>query len=156
MTELDHICLHEGIGVIRFGASKDDVIDILGTEFEEESFVEGHISISYPDHQVTFTFWEDFDLRLGYIGTERKSAKLLGESLIGLRNDRVKTFITESLKCPITEESGCEHEDGHIQEWLDVDDKSLVFWFTDDVLYQIEWSCAWVDGDTPDWPKVRI
>ena len=149
MSELDPISLHEGVSSILFGVSKDEVINLLGTEYEEVLDDEGNLRISYPTLGLEFSFWVDDNDRLGVISTSRKFSTLLGENLIGCTKSEVGTFIKIYLKCPITELDGCIHEDGEVQEWIDVDSRDLSFWFLNHSLYQIDWTCAWVDGDTP-------
>ena len=152
MSELDSIRLHQGIGTFLFGVSKADVINALGTEYEEIRGLDGDFDLSYPALGLEFTFWADFDHRLGIITSLRKSATLLGNKLLGSSEKAIADFIKNELKDVITDHDGCIHEDGTVQDWIDVDGLGLSFWFYDDSLYSINWTCAWKDGDTPSWP----
>ena len=151
MIDIDTIMIHEGINGIRFGMPRNDVLSKINSEHIEETDTEGDIDIIYQKLNLIFTFWKDYEFKLGSIQSERKDSILLGSKLIGSTKEQIKSFIYNELDSEITEEDGCEHEDGHIQEWLEADDKSLSFWFTNNSLYQICWTCAWADNDTPKW-----
>ena len=103
---------------------------------------------------LNFSFWADFENRLGFVSTYRKSATINGENLFDSSKDEVESFIQDCLKGEITDRDGCIHEDGTVQESIDVDSRGLSFWFLDDSLYLIDWTCDWLDGDTPIWPSI--
>ncbi len=104
----------------------------------------------YDDLALEFTFWGDFEVRLGSISTRRSGASLLGWSVTGQSMETVRDFVASSLDAEVSEEKSVVHDDGHIQSWLEVDAPNLTFWFRDGVLYLVDWTCPWV-GDTPDW-----
>lgn len=151
ITNIDTIKLHEGIHNIQFGMSKNDILNRLDSEYIEKTDEYDDIDIIFPKLNLRFTFWKNYDYKLGYIESERKKSTLLGIKLIGSSKDGIRAFIKNKLNSEITEESGCEHEDGDIQEWIEVDKKSLCFWFMNNSLYQICWSCEWVNNDMPKW-----
>jgi len=152
MIDLDTICPQKGVGTLRFGSKKQALVELLGHAFVETQDEYGDVEIVYPQAKMRFWYWSDFDFRLGCIESERLTSKLLGTRLIGLDKPAVKRFINDRIKSGITEEDGCEYDDGETLDWIDADDKSLFFWFRNGKLYQIGWTCAWSDGNTPIWP----
>jgi hypothetical protein len=129
---------------------KNEVLTRLDSEYIEETNEDGDEYIIFSKLNLRFTFWKDYDYKLGYIESERKESTLLGVKLIGSTKDNIRAFVQNQLNSEIIEESACEHEDGHIQEWIDVDNKSLIFWFSNNSLYQISWSCESVNNE-PKW-----
>ena len=53
----------------------------------------------------------------------------------------VREFIKDTLHLSVQEEEGCEYTNGEIQEWIDVKEHFLMFWFRDDALYLIDLGC---------------
>lgn len=153
--DVDTICLSRGVGDLFFGMKKTEIVDALGDEYSEETYEFGDVELEYTQLGLCFTLWEDSEFRLGMIASERTTAVLFGEQLVGRNKKDVKGFIEEKLHCRISEEDGCEHEDGSIQEWIEVEESNVSFWFQDDSLYSIDWTCAWIDSDTPKWPSKR-
>lgn len=143
--------VHEGIGEILFGMFKENILNNFDSRHLEELDDSGDVDIHYPELGLSFTFWKEFKGRLGSITSNRENTTLSGVKLIGRNKNDVRKFINSKLKSGISEENGCEHEDGDIQEWIDADDKSLSFWFLNDRLYQICWSCEWADNEQPKW-----
>ena len=148
---LDAINLPEGVGNLTFGMTKSDIVKLLGDNFKERIETDGDLELEYEHLSIRCTFLKEFDYRLGVITTERKKATLCGEILFGKSKSQLRRFIREKLKGDISEEDGCIHEDGHIQEWIDVSEKNILFWFRNDELYLIDCFCSWADDDTPIW-----
>lgn len=155
IMNLDAICLLQGIDELEFGMERTSIIATLGNEYSEEIDESGDVKIEYSKFGLEFTFWSDEGFRLGVISTERDTSTLHEKCLIGKSKEDLKLFIKEELNGVISEEDGCEHEDGHIQEWIEVDSHSVSFWFRNDALYQIDWMCDWVDDETPKWPAKK-
>lgn len=137
---------------MHFGMRKDEVTTILGSHFQESIDEFGDVNIVYPNLELEFTFWADFEFCLGYITSLRETVLLQGKKLIGSTQAQIRLFIDLHLKAKITEEDGCSHEDGLIQDWISVDQFGVTFWFYDNTLYSIDWTCKWVDSETPKWP----
>ena len=152
---LDTIRLSQGIGDLSFGMKKMAIVSALGNEYSEDTNEFGDVDLQYTQLGLCFTLWKDSAFRLGRIDSERETAVLCGEQLIGGSKEDVRRFVQEKLHRMISEEDGCEHEDRSIQEWIEVDESNVTFWFRNDALYSIDWMCAWTDEDTPKWPTKR-
>ena len=139
--DIDSILVHKGIGNILFGMSKQEILDCIDSEYIEEVDEDGDIDIIFPSLGLRFTLWKDFDLKLGAIESFRQKIEIHGVNLYGKTKKEIRSFILDQMSCNISNEDGCEHEDGDIQEWIDVDSISSSFWFMNDSLSQIYWSC---------------
>lgn len=149
MGDIDNIIPNSGLEMISFGCSPDSVRDLLGSPDSNETDEYGDKTLEYHSLGLCFTFWGDYDNRLGYIGTERQSASLNAVRLIGQAKGEVISYVEEILVAKRTEMAGCEHEDGRIQEWFDVDSLNLTFWFMDGSLSSIAWTCPWASEEAP-------
>ena len=150
--DLDEIRPHHSVGDLVLGWSESQVIKTLGDNYSREIDEWGDLSIEYESIGMSFTFFESEEFRLGRISVERSTASLCGERLIGRSKEEIKKFIAKILRSTVSEEDGVEHENGLIQEWIDVDSHSLMYWFHDDALYLIDISCEWLDDEVPNWP----
>ena len=150
---LDVIEPQRSVGDLLLGSTEREVIDLLGPDFEREIDEQGDLAIEYEDQGIRCTFWETNDFRLGWISVERPTASLCGAIPIGLSKAQIQELVSSKLKSSISEVDGVEHDDGHIQEWMNVDSHNLSFWFRDDSLYLIDVTCQWSDDDSPIWPS---
>ena len=83
MMELDRIEIETELGDIRFGTSEEEIIELLGSNHLRVVDEEGDIEIEYEELNLRFTFWEDFEFRLGVISVERSTSILAGKPLHG-------------------------------------------------------------------------
>ena len=151
--KLDEIYPKERVGEVVLGMKKEEIVSVLGDRFDEEVDEYGDVYLDFEEQGMFLTLWHDYEYRLGVIKTERTSMVLCETSLFDKSKEETREFIKEILRKEITEEDGCVHEDGRIQEWIDVDEEGLEFWFIDDRLYSIDCSCDWIDDNTPSWPE---
>ena len=149
---LDDIQPFRSVGDLTLGWPESKVIGALGDDYVREVDEYGDLSIEFEDRGILCTFWESDDFRLGWISVERPTALLYGQSLFGQPKAVIEQFVSSMLQTVVAETDGVTHEDGHVQEWIDVDTHGLTFWFRDDALYLIDVTCEWSDNDTPNWP----
>jgi len=152
ITDLDTVRLFHGLDGLPFGSTVSQARDLLGSPSSEAVDEYGDTTLEFQQHGLTLTFWGDYENRLGYIGTERATAAVSGVCLFEASEAEVAEFIRDVLSGEFSERDGCEHEDGQIQTWIDCDTHGVTFWFLDDALYSIDWTCAWSDNDRPIWP----
>ena len=149
--DFDKLIQFEGVGTVTFGQTKGEVIEIMGENYVEE-MDDDDCSLIYEDKGLEFTFWDDEDGRLGLIESARSTLIFCGKKLYGLTKDDVKKFIKEDLSTEITMDDSVTLEDGSLEEWLEVHDSEVIFWFTDGSLSSVTIGCEWVDDDVPKWP----
>lgn len=149
---LDEIKPRRSVGVINIGMKQEEVTRELGCDFDRTADADGDVAIEYSKLGLTFTFAVEWDFRLIIIGVERPTATLVGKNLWGLSKLQVEQFVAETLETTVSELDGCTHDDGSVQEWIDVESHDLSFWFIDDSLYLVDVFCESVGDDEPIWP----
>lgn len=152
---LKEIKLGVGLGVLKFGMTRTEVKLILG----EPSFIDKY-SHSESDNDLTES-WEYDDLKLSLSFDEEESWKVTmmsvnsnfyefeGKSLIGKSEKDILTSlnINDSYLEDVSERDGENHK------VIEIDKKSINFWFIDGVLDEIQWSPLFIDDDTINWPE---
>ena len=152
---LKEIKLGVGLGVLKFGMTRTEVKLILG----EPSFIDKY-SHSESDNDLTES-WEYDDLKLSLSFDEEESWKVTmmsvnsnfyefeGKSLIGKSEKDILTSlnINDSYLEDVSERDGENHK------VIEIDKKSINFWFIDSVLDEIQWSPLFIDDDTINWPE---
>lgn len=147
-----------GLGVLKFGMTRDEVKLLLG----EPSYIDKY-SHSDSDEDLTesweyeklflsLSFDEEEDWRLLLISVSSDFYELEGKSLIGLNQEELLDELDEINlgKLNLEDCSESKHED---QKVIEVDEKSINFWINDGVLDEIQWSPFFIDDDTIKWPE---
>ncbi|MFK5958153.1 MAG: hypothetical protein QM495_04675 [Lutibacter sp.] len=144
-----------GLGVLKFGMIRTEVKLILG----EPSFKDKY-SHSDSNNDLTES-WEYDDLKLSLSFDEEESWKLImmsvnsdfyefeGKSLIGKSEKDILT----SLNIEDSSLEDVSERDGENHKVIEIDEKSINFWFIDGVLDEIQWSPLFIDDDTINWPE---
>ncbi len=81
----------EGIDKLQFGMQQHDVAQLYGSAdrtFEDE---DGNVIVLYQEHKLRLTFYEDEDLKLGYIISSHPDLSLENHKIIGKKPDEVKS-----------------------------------------------------------------
>ena len=156
--ELKDIKPGYGLGVLKFGMSRAEVKLMLG----EPSFTDKY---SHSDNENDLTeSWEYDDLELSLSFDEEESWKLTmmsvnsdfyefeGKSLIGKAEKDILTELA-SLKLEDIYLEDVSDRDGDNHKVIEIDEKSINFWFVDGVLDEIQWSPLFIDDDTIKWPE---
>ena len=147
-----------GLGVLKFGMTRAEIKLILG----EPSFTDRY-SHSDSDNDLTES-WEYDDLELSLSFDEEESWKLTmmsvnsdfyefeGKSLIGKSEKDILADLA-FLKVEDTSLEDVSEHDGENHKVIEIDEKSINFWFIDGVLDEIQWSPLFIDDDTIKWPE---
>jgi len=154
---LKEIKLGQGLGVLKFGMRKSEVKLLLG----EPSFIDEYShsdsandlteSWEYDDLALSLSFDEEEKWRLTMMSVTADFYKLEGESLIGLNEEKIQQVLT-SLKFKDAELEDCSEIEGENHKVIEIEEKSMNFWFIDGVLDEIQWSPLFIDDDTILWP----
>jgi hypothetical protein len=147
-----------GLGVLKFGMKRSEVKLLLG----EPSFIDNYShsdstkdlteSWEYDDLDVSLSFDEEEQWKLTMISVSSNFYELEEKSLIG--KSEVETlkeladFDDEELYL-----EDCSEVAGEDHKVVEVENKSINFWFIDGVLDEIQWSPFFIDDDTIDWPQ---
>lgn len=149
--DLDKLSPLLGVGPITFGLKKADVIGVMGGDFIEE-WDDEDLSIIYEAEGLEFTFWGDEDNRLGLIESTRESLTVCDQKLFGASKDKIREFIKDELDGAPEISDSIEEEDGTIEEWIEINDSSITFWFSNGSLSSLIISCDWIEEEQPVWP----
>ena len=149
---LDQVRPLTSVGGLKLGLPESSVRELLGTACTRRNDEIGHVELEYEYLGIVSTFWESDEFRLGVVEVVRHSASIYEHELMGSSKDEVVEFGSTELEFDITDVGGVEHEDSSVQEWIDISDIGLMFWFQDNELYRIGVLCDWLDVETPKWP----
>ncbi|MEN8765269.1 MAG: hypothetical protein ACN4EF_01675 [Wenyingzhuangia sp.] len=146
-----------GVGVIKFGMIKTEVLNILGLPTEkdiEKDFETGDAveTWDYENYGVAFSFDEEESWRLETITINSSNFEINGVGLIGYGIQEVQDFIEEhALGSMAFEDYSSTDHPNH--ELIDVDQSNMFFWFTDEVLTEIQFGVQWDEDDNALWPE---
>lgn len=89
------IKLKYGIDKLLFGMKQKDVEAIYGRPNAQYNDEEENIVYVYNNYRMRLTFYDEEDLRLGYITSTNENLLLFGEKIIGKNWLDVKNILTE-------------------------------------------------------------
>ncbi|MFN8257458.1 MAG: hypothetical protein U0W24_17315 [Bacteroidales bacterium] len=145
-----------GIGNILLGMNRQEVENILGQpdDKEEIEYDDGESSCTYYyfDLKIDLTFESEDNDRLSFISIENSHFKLKNKIKIGETKDNVIKYCKE-LNFSLPEEEDMSNEDVPDQILLALENENINFWFTDNLLDEIQIGPFWKDDDTPIWPE---
>lgn len=155
---LTEIKIGQGLGILKFGMSRDQVKEILGEAGEMESYsytnTENDMAETwhYDALEVSLGFDEEDDWRLVSVSVTSDYCELNGNKLIGMKKEELEEVFNQiDIKDLETEDWSSEESPNH---WLITSDSSGInFWLDDDVLSEIQWNPIFIDDDTIAWPK---
>lgn len=90
------IKLKFGIDKLLFGMKQKDVEAIYGKPNAQYNDEEENIVYVYNAHKMRLTFYDEEELRLGYITSTDEGLELFGEKIIGKKWSDVKTVLSEN------------------------------------------------------------
>lgn len=147
----------EGLGIIKFGMTREQVKAILGEPDDVDTYSDSDLeddsseSWHYDELEISLSFDEDTDWKLVTIAVSSPKYAFHNKNLIGLDSDA----LMQTLK-PL-EMGDYETEDWSSEE---IPDHKLVsfpevqmnFWLEDGELTEIQWGPLFVDEETIRWP----
>lgn len=90
------INLKSGIGELLFGMKEKDVKAIYGEPSKVYKDEDKNIIYLYSDLKLRLTFYQDEDMRLGYIVTSNRDLELAGGKIIGHKWADVQKLATDN------------------------------------------------------------
>jgi hypothetical protein len=147
-----------GLGDIRFGITKEELIKIAGEPTEKDIYnasgeEDGYLTESwhYDEAEFSVSFDEEDNYRLTTISTSSPDCMLNGVHVVGKGMDHIMALLKdEKLDEPEMEDLSDQSIDQKLLCFLA---SSLNLWFEDDNLTEVQWGVLWSDEDTPSWPK---
>lgn len=146
-----------GLGNLKFGMKRAEVKLMLGesstidTYSNSDSDTDLTESWEYKDLKISLGFFEEEDWKLLMISVFSDFYQLEGKSLIGFNK---KIAVAELKKINfgeiyIEDSSETDFDD---EEFIEVEEKSMNFWFSNAILDEIQWTPFFTDDDTIKWP----
>ncbi len=156
---LKEIRLGEGLGTLKFGATRDDVKALLGKPDETERYnlseEEGDESEDwhYDARGISLSFEEVYDWRLASIAVSGDGFTLNNKALVGMETEAVLDTV-EAMGFDQPEEDEVIAEEDSSQALYHVDEQSLSLYFENDTLTEIQWGPLLdEDSEEPQWPE---
>ena len=143
-----------GLGNLKFGMTKAEVKLILG----EPSYIDKYShsdsandlteSWQYDELEISISFDEEEAWKLTMISVNSGFYEFKGKSLIG----KSEKDVLAHLNIEDTYLEDVSERDSENHKVIEIDEKSINFWFIDGVLDEIQWSPLFIDDDTIKWP----
>lgn len=147
----------KGLKELRFGMTKDEVEAQFGKPDETESYkLEGEEEYTveawhFDTIEMSLTFEEEFDFRLTSIAASSDEFTIEDGLAIGKNKERILDMINELDWYPVEFEKEGQPSDDEDFDTITVPDKSVHFWFDNDILSEIQWSVHWTEDENPIW-----
>jgi len=150
----------QGLGIIKFGMSRDEIRSILGNPDEVDQY--GYEDSDDDDDQTeawhydelnaSFSFDALDDWRLNAIAVSDPEYLLNNKSLIGLSRMELQETLSDFGLGEIKAEEW-SHEEMPDDRLLSIDEASMNFWMEDDQLAEIQWGPLIDEDDNVHWPE---
>lgn len=147
-----------GLGNLKFGMTKAEVKLMLG----EPSYIDKYShsdsdndlteSWQYDEFELSISFDEEENWKLTMMSVNSNFYEFEGKSLIGKSETEILKELT-SLKIEDTYLEDVSEHNGEDHKVIEIDEKSMNFWFINGVLDEIQWSPLFIDDDTIKWPE---
>lgn len=139
------IKLKNGIGQLLFGMKQKDVEAIYGKPNKQYEDDEQNVVYVYNEHKMRLTFYDEEELRLGYITSTSDSLELFGSKIVGKPWKELQSFLKEN-KLSDFETEVIDGTDNYFFEdnWLFVN-------VDYDLVYRIEIGAVFNSKDEFDW-----
>jgi len=152
-----NIKLGKGIGQIRFGMSKEQVEEILGQPMEVDEYEreEGNkaITIHYDEANLSFTFDEVDDFKLGSISANSTKYVLQEDIMIGMEKQKLLDIL-DMLNMTDYANEDMSNLDNPNYEVVTIDRRSVNFWFDSEKLTEIQWWPLIDEDENYIWPEI--
>jgi len=144
--EIKEILSGKGLGIIKFGMTRNEVIDILGEPNEKEKDFEATgkqvetETFHYDSCEASFTFLRTLGWKLNSIAISSAECEFMGKKLIGL-NEEELTIELANIGLEDLEFEDVEQENEEDEEQVIIYSKqvSTWFWLIEDELTEIIW-----------------
>lgn len=151
------IIIGKGLSDVKFGISKQDLIQLVGKPNDKELYDasdedDGYLTETwhYDEDEFSVSFDEEDDWKLTTISTSNNNVELFDEKLIGLPLNEVTQFLSsKKIGNNTLDDFSNENQNENVLNYIEA---SLSLWFIDDKLSEIQWGVLWKDEDTPLWP----
>lgn len=146
-----------GLGDVKFGMTRDDLIGLLGAPDEKE-----HYSLSGNDEDQTeswhfdeielaVSFIKVDDWRLVSLTTSSENSLFKGIEIVGLSMNDLKKELAK-LGVKDLEIEDCSTQETPNLKLLFSMKEGMNFWLEEGVVTDVEWGVRYTENDEIDWP----
>jgi hypothetical protein len=146
-----------GLGDLKFGMTRDDLLDLLGAPDEKENYSlsgdddDQTESWHFDEIELAVSFIKVDDWRLVSLTTSSEDSLFRGVDIVGLSlNDLKKELINLGIKDLEIED--CSNQEIPNLKLLFSMKEGMNFWLEEGVVTDVEWGVRYTDNDEIDWP----
>lgn len=157
--ELKEVKVGVGLGALKFGMSREQVVAALGQPDEKDTFSdegeeegEGLESWEYYDLELSLSFSEDDDWRLCIISTMSDEVTLNGKTIIGIDTSSISSILKAAGITDFEIEDFDDEETPNLK-LLSSNDSEMNFWIDSDIVTEVQWGPLFIDDETIKWPN---
>lgn len=148
----------KGLGIIRFGITREQLKEILGEPEETDLFYldEGEKSASeswyYDKIGLSFSFEAEQNWKLITIEADADNVTLNGQQIIGISKSELYTLL-EKMNIDDIYEEATPMEEAETHELVSSNQKELNFWLEEERVTEIQWGPFYTTDDEIIWPN---
>lgn len=148
----------EGLGIIKFGMTREQVRAILGEPDDIDTYSDSDLeddaseSWHYDELEISLSFDEDTDWKLVTIAVSSPNYAFHNKNLIGLPAEALMAEL-KPLELGDYESEDWSSEEIPDHKLISFPEVQLNFWFEDGELTEIQWGPLFSDEDTIRWPN---
>jgi len=158
--EIKEILPGVGLGMIKFGMTRDEVKKLIGKPDEienlpgfEEEVNDELESWHYDEHEFSLVFDADYDWRLVSIAVSDPYFTFHGKNIIGMEKQETLDLL-DNLGIEISNEEDLSDAENPNLELIEAEDAGLMIWFADEEVIEIQiLPDVEEDGETLIWPQ---
>ncbi|MBK8349645.1 MAG: hypothetical protein IPL08_19330 [Saprospiraceae bacterium] len=158
--EIREIKPGSGLGLLKFGMTRDEVKKIAGKPDEvenlpgfEEEVNDELESWHYDEHEFSLVFDADYDWRLVSIAVSDPFFTFHGKALVGMEKKETMDFL-DSLGIEISNVEDVSDEENPNLELIESDEAGIMVWFADGEVIEVQiLPDVEEDGETLIWPE---
>lgn len=153
------ITIGKGVKPIILGMTISQIEKKIGKpdDFEELDYEDGTTGIIwyYDDLALDLNFESDEDFKLTHISFNSDIYILGGAIKVGMhKNEVLKLCEALNYEHDGIESIDLDDSSSDKDESINIDDKNITLWFSNDILDEIQIGPYWADDDTPIWPEI--
>jgi hypothetical protein len=147
-----------GLGVLKFGMTRAEVKLLLGelTYIDAYSYSDSKKDLTesweYDALKLSLSFDEEEKWLLTMISVSSNFYEFEGKSFVGLNEKEIVKELT-ALNFEDVYVEDCSESDDENHKVIEIEEKSINFWLTNNKVDEIQWSPLFIDDDTINWPK---
>lgn len=154
-TEIKDIQIGQGLGLVKFGMSREQVVSILGEPTDKETIDEANLQSEiwhYDVLNLSLGYDKDENWRLVSLAVSSDFYTFDSAALVGKTLEEVEDKLETSELHDIDLQE-MDDEDGVSQCLLESVESEINFWFENNTLSEIQWGPLFKDDETIIWPS---